>query len=254
MTFVRALKESARLLYFRPKMAKSLDYDRYWMDKREGGLGKITDFQKARADWIRSRVALKDSLMDIGCGDGGILQYLKSKLNPSSVYAVDLSEYALGHLKSLGFDTVKYDLNDQQAAKELPPADNILILEVLEHLPNPEGLLEILTEKCRKAVYFSIPNTGFIAHRLRLLFGRFPLQWRLQPGEHLRFWTYSDLVWWVDQLGYTSRATIHCYAGFPVLNKIWPAMFSMGLIVEIKKKQNSLFEDMTKGSLGSQKS
>ena len=37
-------------------------------------------------------------------------------------------------------------------------------------------------------------------HRLRYMLGRFPLQWIVNPNEHIRFWTLKDLIWWLDYL------------------------------------------------------
>ena len=51
-------------------------------------------------------------------------------------------------------------------------------------------------------VLASVPNTGDIASRLRLLFGRFPKQWIVHPGEHVRYWTLRDFKLMASQLGY----------------------------------------------------
>jgi hypothetical protein len=102
-------------------------------------------------------------------------------------------------------------------------------------MQNPEQFLKIIERKTKKSIFFSIPNTGFIAYRLRLLLGSFPVQWRIHPGEHIRFWTYRDLKWWLKELGYLQRAEIVVYEGIPGFNKIWPSLFGMGLLVKIKK-------------------
>ena len=95
----------------------------------------------------------------------------------------------------------------------------------------PYFFLRITDDK----LIFSVPNTGYVAHRKRLLFGSFPLQWRNNPGEHLRFWTLGDMKWWLKQLNLYEKSIIKTYEGFPLLNKLWPGMFAMGIIVIIKK-------------------
>ena len=82
---------------------------------------------------------------------------------------------------------------------------------------------------------FSFPNSGYYAHRLRFLFGRFPLQWVVHPGEHLRFWTVKDVNSWVNALKMNFIKLI-VYEGVPVLNKIWPSMFGQGIIIVITNK------------------
>ena len=109
-----------------------------------------------------------------------------------------------------------------------------MLLEVLEHLPNPEQLLKQIRKKGRKSIFFSFPNTGYFSYRLRLLFGSFPIQWRVHPGEHLRFWTYRDLKWWLNEMGFHGKYEITIYEGIPLLNKIMGSLFGMGFIIEIK--------------------
>jgi len=67
------------------------------------------------------------------------------------------------------------------------------------------------------------------------LFGSFPIQWRVHPGEHIRFWTYRDLKWWLKELDLYDRSEIYVYEGIPFLNKIWKSLFGAAFVVEIKK-------------------
>ncbi len=67
-----------------------------------------------------------------------------------------------------------------------------------------------------------------------MLMDSFVMQWCLHPGEHLRFWTYKDLQWWLVQLGYAERSEIHIYEGMPFLNKIWGSLFGMAFVCQIK--------------------
>jgi len=235
MGFLFTAKESLKMIFRRPpNIVRSFDYDQYWKDKRKSGLGSLNSFQLARADWVKGRLLPGSSLLDVGSGDGGVLMHITKSVKLGRTIAADVSEYALTHLKSQGFDTVTFNINDPQAITQIPAVDYITLLEVLEHLPDPETLLAQLEKKASKSIFFSFPNTGYFAYRLRLLFGRFPVQWRLQPGEHLRFWTYRDLKWWLDQLGYAQRATIYTYEGLPFLNRLCPSWFAMGFVVELK--------------------
>jgi hypothetical protein len=108
------------------------------------------------------------------------------------------------------------------------------MLELLEHIPHSEELMLSALGKSQKGIFISFPNTGYYRHRLRLLFGKFPLQWRVFPNEHVRFWTYTDAKWWLKSLG-IQNYTLHCYKGIPLLNKILPSIFGAGMIIEISK-------------------
>jgi cyclopropane fatty-acyl-phospholipid synthase-like methyltransferase len=54
---------------------------------------------KRQGDWIVDRIEEGSSVLDIGCGDGGVLLYMKSK---KEFYAVgaDISDICLNFLDS----------------------------------------------------------------------------------------------------------------------------------------------------------
>lgn len=210
-------------------------YDDYWAAKRGTKMGVPNDFQTQRARWIATRVPPSATVLDLGSGDGAQLLEIMRQTRIEAT-AVDFSDAALAHLRSLGIKTLKCDLQDLPSLENLPRADHVTMLEVIEHTGNAEALLLTGCQMAKTSLIFSIPNTGYISYRARLLFGRFPVQWRVNPGEHLRFWTRSDLAWWLKQLGLLENATIHGYAGIPLLNRWWPNLFAAGLIAEIRKK------------------
>lgn len=216
-----------------------VDYDAYWVDKRGEGLGKLSHWQKQRAD-----LALKHlphdksvSVVDVGCGDGAVLAYLKKRASLGRIIGMDVSSTALVKARAQGVETILVG-NDLVAGIEvLPQIDYAILFEVLEHVPESEKFLQAVLAKTRYGVFFSFPNTGYLLHRLRFLFGRFPVQWRLHPSEHVRFWTYYDLMWWLKALGLT-HYNIHTYEGVPFLNKLWPSLFAQGLLVYVPKEQS----------------
>lgn len=209
------------------------NYDKYWQMKRFEDLGKLNLMQKKRADYIISRIAeykdVKPTIVDVGCGDGAILNYLSKKITFGKKIGIDVSSFALNTASGFGIFVLKQNLNE-----EIPSADYILLLEVLEHVPDSESLLKRAMLSSGRGVFFSVPNTGFIKHRLRMLLGRFPLQWKINPNEHLRFWTLSDLDWWLKAMN-INKKQINPYHGIPFLNKIWPSLFAEGVIVFIPK-------------------
>lgn len=233
----RSARRNWRLFAGTPRLSLAqIDYDSYWKSKRASGMGALTLFQRARADWIAARVTPGRSVLDIGAGDGGVLQYLagKRQLQPR---AVDGSPYAVEYLRGRGIEASVLPLEQPGAVEQLPEADYILLLEVLEHLPDPERFLLGVAAKAREAVFVSVPNTGYFPYRWRLmLLGRFPVQWRQHPGEHLRFWTLKDFRWWLSELMPGAAADVHAYEGIPVLNRLWPNMFSMGIVARIRPR------------------
>ena len=119
--------------------------------------------------------------------------------------------------------------------------DYIVMTDVLEHIPNPEDVLIKIKDNFNKCLIVSVPNTGFILDRLRLLFGRFPKQWLVHPGEHLRFWTFKDFISMCEQLGFCLKeyygVEIESYEIKPKLWKWKPKLFSKDILYVIERSK-----------------
>jgi methionine biosynthesis protein MetW len=213
---------------------RKLDYDDYWKDKIDSDFYQVNAYQKIRAKFISQNISNGDHVLDVGCGNGAVLRHMKT-LKEFKPQGIDISEYALSKLKEEGFDVYKRDITSDSVYENIEGADHILFLEVLEHMPNSEEYLLNALSKAKKSVFFSFPNTGYISFRLRLLFGKFPLQWITHPGEHLRYWTWTDLKWWLKSLKLIEKSKVFGYGGVPVLNRLWPSLFSRAIIVQVKK-------------------
>jgi 2-polyprenyl-3-methyl-5-hydroxy-6-metoxy-1,4-benzoquinol methylase len=217
----------------------SLDYDAYWKQKRgnvnEGRVRNISRNERMRADFVASMIGNDPvTIGDIASGPGVIFNYLKNKLSIREYIGYESSDYALEVARTLGMTGVKFDINNPTDLEVIKEADYFLMLEILEHIPNSEKVLNVVCKKARKGVFFSFPNSGNFLYRLRLIFGRMPAQWVKFPNEHIRFWTLTDLKWWLKALGYKNYH-IHSYRGVPFLEKIWPSMFAGSFAVFLRK-------------------
>ena len=210
------------------------DYDEYWDTRRGDTFGALSDWQRDRAHIVASllRGQSTSSLSDIGCGDGVFTKHLGIMLGAQSILGYDMSDRALAEARKTGIEAHMLDLRDGAARRAIPKADYVTLFEVLEHLTDSEDVLKDMLGRSNKGVFFSLPNTGFLVHRFRLLFGKFPVQWAVAPNEHVRFWTLVDMRWWLKELGYTD-AQIIPYRGIPFLNKLWPNLFAEGILVHI---------------------
>lgn len=210
---------------FRPAM-RSLDYDAYW--KERGPLVYSTRF-----DAIARLIEPGSSVLDLGCGSGACLKRLEDKLGVEGE-GVDVSAASMAMCAALGVKASRADIT----APSFRPAriyDYIVVSEVLEHIPDPEGLLARLRGNFTKGLVVTVPNTGYYLHRLRLLFGRFPVQWTTHPGEHLRFWTLKDFRSWTRHNGFAIvRMTTH--TGFLFLHGLLPSLFADSIVCLLKEE------------------
>ena len=213
------------LLFAYPRMAlKRLDYDEYWDQRKPAGI-------HPRYQLMGAIIEPHSSVLDLGCGDGALLSYLVGTKQVQAV-GIDISSQAVERARARGVVAQVADITlpDFQPSQQV---DYILLSEVLEHLTDPEALLLRLKGSARGGLLVSIPNSGFWPYRLRLLLGRFPVQWAFHPGEHLRFWTVPDFVWWTQSLGYSVKA-IHATNGSHPLGlelfRWMPALFGFQVL------------------------
>ena len=239
-------------LFIYPSVRKlsSINYEQYWLDRSQNkNLDEFVQDMTPNSFMVqRTQILVNElyknsnnkeiNLFDFGSGDGRQLLDLKNaEINFSNIVASDISQYSLKKLSKYfnTFDLSKNNLSQIKKGKY----DVLTAFEVIEHIPNCEEQLLEMYRISNSLVCFSVPNTGFIMHRLRLLLGKFPLQWRSSPSEHVRFWTSSDMYWWLTEIMDFDPNTfkIYHYAGFPLLCKLpfFKSLFCKGILVLIYK-------------------
>ncbi len=172
------------------------DYTGYWDQLSQSEEHPASQY-KLRL--IESVIDEGSSVLDMGCGDGTLL-YRLTKTKNIRGHGLELSETGVEITAKKGLSVDQVNLSDENLEIK-GNYDYIISSEVIEHMPKPEELMRKVKGKFNKYLIISIPNTGFLGERLRLLFGRSPKQWVYHPSEHLRFWTVSDFTFWVEQLG-----------------------------------------------------
>ncbi|HYO87156.1 MAG TPA: methionine biosynthesis protein MetW [Candidatus Limnocylindrales bacterium] len=225
-----------RRLFVYPDTARVgvVDYDDYWEKKAQSGMGILSPWRLKRARVFAQIVAPGDRVLDLGVGDGALLAYLIQERTITGC-GLDVSASAVDYCVAHGLDVRLSDINrpiGEVIHEQFGPGaqfDYVIMSEIIEHLPDPEALLIALRPLVRKGLIVSIPNTGYHQHRLRLLLGKFPLQWVVTPGEHLRYWTLADFRWWARQLGFRLRAEFP-YEGTPGLKRLWPSLFAAAFV------------------------
>lgn len=205
-----------------------MDYEAYWAAR----LKRVPDNDERKLDeykrrLIASLVEPNATALDIGCGDGGLLAYLRN-VRSIRPLGMDISGLSCELARQKGIEVIHADASDESIP--IPSVDYIILSEILEHLPNPEVLLARVRGKFAKRLLIDIPNTGALNDRLRLLLGRFPKQWVFHPSEHVRFWTVADFCFLCKQLGYDVERYYGLYDPYYWLGldlwRLYPKLFS----------------------------
>ena len=225
-----------RRLFSYPETARVgvVDYDVYWDKKAQAGMGWLSPWRLRRAQVFASLVQPGESVLDLGVGDGALLQYLIEQRGVQG-FGLDVSPKAVEFCKARGLNVELADINQPIENFIHQSFDTIILSEIIEHLPDPESLLNSLRPFARQAIIVSIPNTGYHQHRLRLLLGRFPLQWVVTPGEHLRFWTRADFHWWAREMGFDIACEVP-YEGTAGLKSLLPGLFAAAFVYVLKNR------------------
>ncbi len=211
-----------------------LDYDQYWHTR---GFHTLQPRYKIIAEVVDSG----STVLDVGCGEGLLLEYL-SKTRNIQGYGIDISIEAAKLAKERGVKVEVADILFWETNREY---DYIILSEVIEHLAIPEQVIAKVSDKFCKALIISIPNIGYYQHRLRLLFGRFPIQWNWHPSEHLRFWTVTDFKEWINELG-LEICKVKSSNGFPLLHQYFPNLFGNQVVFVICPPANQKLHNKNK--------
>jgi len=205
---------------------RRMDYDDYWKVK-----GDFT--HSPRYDIFAGLIDRGASVLDIGCGNGANLRHLAASREVQGE-GLDVSEVAVARAREAGVKARVADASSPAFVLDRK-YDYIIISEVLEHISNPEDLIEKVRGNFTKGLILSLPNIGHYMFRLRLLFGHFPIQWAYHPAEHLRFWTISDFKLWLGRLG-LETAVFNPHSGFPLLHSLWPNLFCDSAVFLVREK------------------
>jgi len=141
--------------------------------------------------WALDAVPYGARVLDLGAGPGGVASELQRK--GCATAAVDIVPPSR---VTLGVVTHVADLNEEL---ELPIEnyDYYLMLDVIEHLKDPEAFLDSLRARlddCPRTLIISTPNIAFIVPRLMLFFGQFNYgQEGILDRTHTRLFTFRTL-------------------------------------------------------------
>ena len=102
-------------------------------------------------------------ILDVGCGTGETLSFLKRKFPKSRLYGVDNSAQAVKYSRSRGHENI-YKANAQQLPFKDNYFDSILFLDVLEHIKDHQKAINEAKRvlKKRGKIIITSPGLSFI--------------------------------------------------------------------------------------------
>lgn len=137
------------------------------------------------ANWVK----FGSKVLDLGCGDGELLQFLRGSLEIKG-YGVEKDDTNVLACVKNGTNVIQMDLEDGLSGFENQSFDTVVLSQTLQAMHNTEGIvLEML--RVGEEVIVTFPNFGYWRNRMQITAGRMPVskalpyQWYDTPNVHL---------------------------------------------------------------------
>jgi methionine biosynthesis protein MetW len=165
----------------------------------------FAQLQSQRPDlaFIAHWVAPMTHVLDLGCGDGVMLDYLQSD-KACSGYGIEIDDGEIPKCVARGVSVIQQDVQSGLAMLSDNAFDTVLCLSALQMMKNVEDVLREIARVGREAIV-SFPNFAYWPHRVALLRGRMPVskslpyQWYDTPN--LRCATIKDFEALANEVG-----------------------------------------------------
>ncbi len=133
-------------------------------------------------------------VLDLGCGDGALLDLLKRERGCTG-YGVEIADANVLACLKRGVDVIQLNLDEGLAMFDDDSFDVVLQIDTLQHLRNAETML-VETARVGRVGIVAFPNFAHWPNRLAVMRGRMPVTRRLPyqwyDTPNIRVGTYKD--------------------------------------------------------------
>jgi methionine biosynthesis protein MetW len=180
----------------------------------QDALSGRSDFQ-AIAAWVRPDSAV----LDLGCGDGVLLKYLRQARSARG-YGIDIDDANVLACVKNGVNVIQSDLERGLAGFDAGSFDCVILSQTLQAVRHTEEIVLDMLRVGREAIV-SFPNFGRWDLRLQLALGgkmpmsaELPYEWYNTPNVHL--FTIADFESFCSGHGIRVLERIVLHRGRPV--------------------------------------
>lgn len=135
-------------------------------------------------------------VLDLGCGDGAMLAYLKQTRSCSG-YGIEIADANVLACVQRGVNVIQLNLDEGLSMFGDASFDVVLQIDTLQHLRNAEVMLRETVRVGRTGIV-AFPNFAHWPNRLSVLRGRMPVTRRLPyqwyDTPNIRVGTHADLA------------------------------------------------------------
>ena len=146
---------------------------------------------KFRQDFaiIAGWVSFGGKVLDLGCGDGTLLQFLRTSLEVKG-YGVEKDDANWLACMQNGTNVIQMDLEAGLSGFENQSFDTVILSQTLQAMHNTEEIVQEMLRVGREIIV-TFPNFGYWRNRLQITKGNMPVskilpyQWFDTPNVHL---------------------------------------------------------------------
>lgn len=157
-------------------------------------------------------------VLDLGCGDGVMLDYLQTDKHCIG-YGVEIDDNKIPTCIERGVAVIQQDMESGLAMFADNAFDTVLCLSALQMMKNVEGVLRDIARVGREAIV-SFPNFAYWPHRVALLRGRMPvsksLPYEWYDTPNVRCATIHDFEELANRVGLEVLECVALQDGKPV--------------------------------------
>ncbi len=148
----------------------------------------ITNFRQDFAI-IANWVQFGAKVLDLGCGDGELLQFLRGSLEVRG-YGVEKDDANVLACIQNGSNVIQMDLEDGLSGFEDQSFNTVILSQTLQAMHHTEAIVQEML-RVGQEVIVTFPNFGYWRNRIQITLGQMPVsktlpyQWYDTPNVHL---------------------------------------------------------------------
>tara|TARA_Y100000590_G_scaffold139674_1_gene160000 strand:- start:19395 stop:19982 length:588 start_codon:yes stop_codon:yes gene_type:complete len=189
---------------------------------------------------IESWVKEGSRVLDLGCGDGSILETLKEKKSIKG-YGVEIDEKNIQVCLIKGLEVIEQNIDEGLTNFQDKSFDTVLVSQTIQVLKNPKKALDEITRIGEQSIIV-IPNFGHWKSRLTVFLGgkmpvteSLPEKWYETPNIHLC--TVDDFELLCKELNILieEKKILNSKGHVSSLSSLWSNLLGSSIIYRLSK-------------------
>jgi len=169
----------------------------------------------------------KSKVLDIGCGDGFWLELLRN-LGFNNLCGIDLSKPMVGRALLKNLDVECKDIYEIDYYNKF---DIIIMMDVLEHLPNVSKALMIVNNalKTNGILYITTPTCDSFSLRLQRFIRETTKMEQMQRWDetHIHAWSAKDVKNLLKEKNFDVKWMLHSFNPFPFVGRLSKKLYKL---------------------------